>query len=767
MKHRPETLSVVWPRGKHVSIDSVLSSRLSLGLCRLSAVGVWIALFCTSLSDSTKVAVAQDASPGFYESSCHDVSADLDVDLGHPWRPPFGEKRVGEPLSVHIELNGGQALVRREYVLIAYRNGSEIERQELTLQQNPDKRVQKVVPVGNKKLFFGSVQLASIPDEVGLEVACFDQGRFEEVVRYRVDWPDFEANAVARPDRKINPVDLGAILVPHDWLLLADGQTAMIDVAAISRSNDIPKARVRIWFEGGTALEASIPLTKAKLATKTLALPQGLHSNQSILHVRVVDGTRELWKKEIRTMIARAPLARPPKFGAVRTKLRYDGTVSVNDPDTGAERPAIDYDAAWDVSLDDIVVFLPNGSRFVFWRGSNYVPFWAGLHNTGLSYEWAENLSQPIRHADGSVDFPEPIFDGELRYGTVHIVESTSSRVHVRWRYQSTDIKYRIWGDQTTEDFYFYPDGFGTRVITLAASAGATYQLSEFIVLTPQAAFPLEVLPRHMVDLLFLDGRKLSLTFPIETNEEWPAGERTRPFTDPTSVPVLYRVFIHKEDPSAAIYFSPEDRSAPFAQWPMYDRAQRVTPVYWGGHWPLQRGKWTKWGIDDDIYRGPSHSSILAWPWVELPKPTLTSEYNMLDSLGHSRTIELRRWAWLIAKTNASDEELLGWAQSYSNPPSLELVGASTDLPSYSPERRAISLIVKSDLVKIRLKPKTRAINPVFELQGAPQSLESVALDGQELPGGSYEWDGGTLWTKADIDSSGGTIVLRFRSSAN
>ena len=764
MKQHSGRLPVPWRHGESVSIASEFAWPVSPGLCRSFTASLWFALFCTSALHA--MVDAQELQPILYESGCRNVAAELDVDLGHPWRPPFGVERVGEPLSVHVKLNGGQSVELREYELIAYRDGKEIERHNLTFQQHPATRVQKIDPAG-KGFFFGNVQLASIPDELGLEVACIAQDRFEEVVRRRIDWPDFEADAVARPNRQINPVDLGAILVPHDWLLLAAGQTAKIDVAAISRSVDIPNARVSAWFEGGASLEVSMPLAAAQLATKTLELPLRQHGNQSVLHVRVVDGIRQLWKKEIRTMIVQAPLVRPPEFGAVRTKLRYDGNVPVNDPDTGAELPAIDYDAAWDASLDDVVVFLPNGSRFVFWRGSNYVPFWAGLHNTGLSYEWAENLSQPIRHVDGSVDFPEPIFDGELRYGSVDIVESTSSRIHVRWRYQSTDIKYRVWGDQTIEDFYFYPDGFGTRVVTLATTEGATYQLSEFIVLLPQGAYPFEVLPRHMVDLLFLDGRKASLTFPIETDDEWPVGERVRPFTDPTNVPVLYRVFINKDEPSAAIYFSPEDRNAPFAQWPMYDRAQRVTPVYWGGHWPLQRGKWTKWGIGDDIYSGPSHSSILAWPWVTLPEPVLTSEYDMLDSLGHSQTVKLRRWAWLIANTKASDKELLGWAQSYSKPPSLELVGASTDLPSYSPERRAIRLIVKSDLVKIRLKPETRAINPVFELQGALQSLESVVLDGQELPGGSYEWDGGTLWIKADIDSSGGTIVLRFRSPAN
>ena len=89
------------------------------------------------------------------------------------------------------------------------------------------------------------------------------------------------------------------------------------------------------------------------------------------------------------------------------------------------------------------------------------MPFWAGRHGTGLSYEWAETGPLP----EGFVDSVEPLMDKELRYGRVCIVESTAARVHVRWTYQSCDFNYKVWGDAAQEDFYFYPDGFGTRVL--------------------------------------------------------------------------------------------------------------------------------------------------------------------------------------------------------------------------------------------------------------------------------------------------------------
>ena len=199
-----------------------------------------------------------------------------------------------------------------------------------------------------------------------------------------------------------------------------------------------------------------------------------------------------------------------PAFGAVETKLRYDAAISVNDPRTGAPLPSIEYNTAWNPKLNDVVVFLPNGSRFVFWRGASYAPLGWTLQY-GLQLPVGGTIPPP-----GFIDAVEPLQDKELRYGRVRIIESTASRVHVRWTYQSVDFQYRSLGDEATEDFYFYPDGFGTRVVTLASTRGEDYAFSEFIVLLPQKAFPLEVLPTPQVDMLFLDGEEKRVTFPLE-----------------------------------------------------------------------------------------------------------------------------------------------------------------------------------------------------------------------------------------------------------
>src|SRR5689334_18149621 len=68
----------------------------------------------------------------------------------------------------------------------------------------------------------------------------------------------FEADAEARPDQTINPVDLGAIFVPSGSLLLGPGQNAVVDVAALSHAATIENASVQAWFEANTQARSEI-----------------------------------------------------------------------------------------------------------------------------------------------------------------------------------------------------------------------------------------------------------------------------------------------------------------------------------------------------------------------------------------------------------------------------------------------------------------------------------------------------------------------------
>ena len=490
------------------------------------------------------------------------------VESAHAWRPPFGLDRVGQPLALVVESTKppGSAV----YTIEARARGKLIKEQSVSFPS--------AAP------FAVRVSLGAVPlvDEVILSAESRGSASRTELVRKHIDRPAFEAEAVARPDETINPVDLGAILVPHDWLLLGPGQSATLKIAAMSREADWPGAVVKSSFDSAASrvTDAAFRVEAGERAESECKVTAGPPVRErDVLKVVIEDGHGSvLWQKGIPVMRVSNP-PRRPRFGATYERLRYDAPISVRQPGTGTFS-SLPYEDGWAPSLQDIVVSLPNGGRFVFWRGSSYIPFWAGQRNTGFCYEWAEIISQP----SGAVDCVEPLMDKELRYSRAEIVESTVSRVHVRWTYQSTDFHYKVWGDEAVEDYYFYPDGFGTRVVNLKADPKNDYELSEFIMITPQGAYPFEVLPDDPVVALYLDGRAEHFRFPNPVAID----AATKQARENEKTPAIYRCRFARDQALSAVYFNPRGSQLPgvvFA--PFFDGGTMVTPCYWEatGRW--------------------------------------------------------------------------------------------------------------------------------------------------------------------------------------
>jgi hypothetical protein len=656
------------------------------------------------------------------------------LDTGHPWRPPFGLDRVGRTpraiveIPAEAELDGDPALSLR-------REGREVGRHILERPDTP--------PPYRFEMAVGTwVDELVLVDGTGPKTRA--------LARLPVSLPGIEADAHATADRLINPVDLGTVLVPHGWLLLGPGQSARVEVAAFSRHTDPMLAKVNAWFESKPEVKLSTPLLLRE-GRRVVARLEGLtgadRDRDALVVSLTLDGV-ELFRKAIPVMLVRDP-PMLPSFGATRLKLRFDAPISVRDPATGTFSTR-GYEQGWDPALDDVVVSLPNGSRYVFWRGSSYIPFWAGRHNTGLCYEWAENLARP---AD-AVDCVEPLMDKELRYGRVEVVESTSSRVHVRWRYQSTDLHYKVWGDEAVEDYRFYPDGFGTRVLGLKSDPAHDYELSEFIILAPQDAYPYEILPAEPIDVLGADGMTRRIALPVDRAAEELLRREVR-------LPALYRVRPHRDDTQAAIYFNPADPALPpLIFGPFSDQGQVVTPAYWGSHWPLARGNATGSAIDERIHATPSHNSLMSWARSK-PEPIQSSTVRTLDAQGRPKTMNVRRWAWLIGMTDARDDQLRAWAASYANPPALTARGATVAFDAYAPEGRALRLAVEARDVTIEVNPTVPVVHPVFELAGTPAGTLRIALDGRPLESSRFTWDGKVLWLDTILERPS-TLSLRF-----
>jgi len=104
------------------------------------------------------------------------------------------------------------------------------------------------------------------------------------------------------------------------------------------------------------------------------------------------------------------------RFGAYYTKLKYYP----------------EWDKPWRVGPDaDVVVqFDDGGHRFVFWRGTNYIPHW--VTDNGIWYNNEFTETWPTRGCS------EPMSDKQCRYSNVRIIENHPGRVVVHWRYAVT-----------------------------------------------------------------------------------------------------------------------------------------------------------------------------------------------------------------------------------------------------------------------------------------------------------------------------------------
>jgi hypothetical protein len=143
-------------------------------------------------------------------------------------------------------------------------------------------------------------------------------------------------------------------------------------------------------------------------------------------------------------------------FGAYYTHLKYYP----------------EWDKDWRISehADVVVRFDDVAYKFVFWRGTNYVPHWITENNIWYNNEFNE--------AWETIGSSEPMSDKQCRYSHVRIIENNPARVVIHWRYALNDVTYRIawpdeesgWGDWSDEYYTIYPDGYGIRKVTLHTS---------------------------------------------------------------------------------------------------------------------------------------------------------------------------------------------------------------------------------------------------------------------------------------------------------
>ncbi len=436
------------------------------------------------------------------------------------------------------------------------------------------------------------------------------------------------------------------------------------------------------------------------------------------------EGTEKLaaLEKQLNELRSQVPLrlpAGPPgagRFGAYYARLKF----------------SYDWDRLWRVgSHPDVVVrFDEFDHRFVFWRGTSYIPCWATYDGAWFTNEFFERRG----HLGGCNSMCEPMSDKQTRYSHVRILESNDARVVVHWRYSPVDLDYNLpyvdkltgWGDSVDEYYTIYPDSVGVRKATIHSSSPKDHwiEYQESIVINQPGTIPEDNINYDAVSFANLQGK--SKTY-IWTEDGGPR------FRGAPSQPCIQVVnFKNKYKPFSVV--NPDGvRIKP------YGGHGHNSHFNWWNHWPgAQEKSDTTHAVSADK---PSHSSLSHITW------------KLHDEDEISRT-----WVMLNGMTDKPAGELAPIAKSWLSPAELKLPGLTGRYftnEGYDQTQRAYVLSCsKAAPLKIELDASEDSpiVNPAFVVKGWGTSKVCLTIDGKEIkPGKDFRFGHTNSLQDADL----------------
>jgi len=337
-------------------------------------------------------------------------------------------------------------------------------------------------------------------------------------------------------------------------------------------------------------------------------------------------------------------------FGAYYCRLKY--------------APA--WDALWRGSdLPDIVVrFADSPVRFVFWRGTGYIP--AVVSENGI---WMTDQSI---ESWGPGECFEAMGDKQTHYSHVRIIENTAARCVIHWRYALSSINHAIlnedesgWGDWADEYWTIYPDGVAVRKQVLWSrhydKDFNTYQFQETIFFNQPGTRPQDNIEYEALTFCDMEGNKASYSWKDSIPKK---------FDRPVYQPLQLVNFKSEYKPYSI--FDPKRITRPFRFGAM---AEYSTFPCWN-HWPVQQTPSD--GRNVVASDKPSHSSLT-------------------DSNGQIQILEKGvdgsyLASSLIGMTNQTIESLLPLARSWNYAPTLSNVSQQFKSIGYDKYQRAYLL---------------------------------------------------------------------------
>jgi hypothetical protein len=392
------------------------------------------------------------------------------------------------------------------------------------------------------------------------------------------------------------------------------------------------------------------------------------------------------------------------RFGACYTTLEYYDA----------------WDALWRVDdhADVVVSFDECPGRFIFWRGTSYIPHWITENGIWYNNEFTETWSELGCH--------EPMSDKRCQSSHVRILENNPARIVVHWRYALLDNWYHMsrvdsitgWGDWTDEVYTIYPDGVAVRSVTLYSNQPtAPAEWHEGILVMGPGQQPEDILEPEALTLANMYGE----THTFSWEQGIPAEADHDGF-----VHVPREANIHLVNTKSAwkpfVIVSPESDPA----WDIYSHELRreVSMFPWWNHWPTALNPCDgRNALDTDR---ASHTSLTHCYW------------NAWKETDHSVTKLM-----LNGLTPLSASDLVPLAKSWSCPPGLTLINdGGVEAMGYDPSERAYQIAVTGTLPAKGLEfilngdPESPVINPCIVIRNWGDMIPEIMVDGEKDPTG-------------------------------
>lgn len=395
---------------------------------------------------------------------------------------------------------------------------------------------------------------------------------------------------------------------------------------------------------------------------------------------------------------------KPGKFGAFYTKLKYYP----------------DWDKKWRVHehADVVVRFPDDNHKFVFWRGTNYIPHW--VTEKGF---WFNNEFNETWFSEGSA---EPMSDKQCRYSHIRIVHSSPARAVVHWRYALNDVNYDIawpddftgWGDWSDEYYYIYPDATSTRKVVLHTSYfeenpskgtdEAGHEWQEGIMVYHPYTKPEDYLNIDAVHVANMNGNVGKWSWKKH-------GQPTTPTPTGSNIVMMntksrYKPFISSQ---LGVELAP------------YEGAQGGSHFRWRDHWPTTTEPTPGRNANGKQAAHGSFFHVLNIPYHE------KSNFRFTKIMLHG-----------LSKTSV--EGLVPVTRSWLTPPKVVLASnsAGVEFNGYDISEKAYKLSVRNnDPGEIRLEVKATSenvlVNPVFVIDNWLKNGIEILINGNLLEKGT------------------------------